>query len=140
MTSDNVPPTSSILPGLTGATADDAAPAPYVSHPRIVGPGLAARPGNGRKSGHLPVAGIGDHAMAARTVNRPRLGKKVAQGQRFAQLVFQSSTWIHRRVERLEMEPDGDCTRKLSVDFTLPAEFAVQGSTGSVLVPLSVVR
>lgn len=140
MTSDdNVPPTS-ILPGMTGTTAWGAAPAPHDSHPRIVGTELAARPGEGRRRGHLPVAGVSDHAMAARTVNRRRRGTKVAEGQRLAQLVFQSSTWIHRRVERLEMESDGDCTRKLSVDFTLPAELAVEGSTGSVLVPLSVVR
>ncbi|OHU08200.1 hypothetical protein BKG60_24710 [Mycobacterium syngnathidarum] len=52
----------------------------------------------------------------------------------------QKPTWIHRRVERLVVEGTGECTRCVSLDFTLPADCRIEGSRGKVLVPIGIVR
>lgn len=57
-----------------------------------------------------------------------------------ARLLFTSRTWMHRRVERYVVEPTSECTRYISVDFTLPAHLAVKGSYGRKLVPLGLMR
>lgn len=62
------------------------------------------------------------------------------RGQRLAELLLTSESWIHRRVERLEMEPTGECRRWVSVDFTLDLDLIVEGSQNRVLVPIAVMR
>lgn len=52
----------------------------------------------------------------------------------------QKPTWIHRRVERLIVEGTGECTRCVSLDFTLPADCRIERSHGKVLVPIGIVR
>ena len=57
-------------------------------------------------------------------------------GRNLVELIFRSPDWIHRRVERIEILPTGDCVHHHSLDITVPARSAVAGSKGRVLVPL----
>ncbi len=66
------------------------------------------------------------------------LGKE--EGQHFGALVLESNVWVHRRVERVVIEPTGECRRHISIDFTLPSEFAVPVHNERVLVPLGLMR
>jgi len=62
------------------------------------------------------------------------------QGEVLLDLMLQPQ-WIHRRVERLVIEDTGECTRYVSLDFTVPNWCRIPGSSDDrVLVPLGVVR
>lgn len=60
-------------------------------------------------------------------------------GQLVAQLLLDSRTWMHRRVESLRMDANGGTRLQVSVDFTLP-DPPVHRSKARVLLPLGFVR
>ncbi len=62
------------------------------------------------------------------------------EGETLVDLIFNPRAWIHRRVERIDILPGGDCLRHQSVDFTLPGESTISGSRDSVLVPIGILR
>lgn len=60
---------------------------------------------------------------------------------KMASLMLRSNTWIHRRVERIVVEPTSECTRYISIDFTVPETLTVAGSCeGTILIPLGLNR
>lgn len=61
-------------------------------------------------------------------------------GLKFGTLVLTSQEWVHRRVERFVIESSGECTRHISLDFTVPAGQEITVSENRVLVPLGLLR
>lgn len=63
------------------------------------------------------------------------------QGEVLIELIESQPQWVHRRVERLVIENTGECTRYVSLDFTVRADCRIRGSSDHrVLVPLGVLR
>src|SRR5664280_2579265 len=67
-------------------------------------------------------------------------GAELDIGGKLVELILGSQDWIHRRVEGLEILPNGDSLRRQSVDFTLPQDLAISGSKGRVLLPISLMK
>ncbi|KXP08833.1 hypothetical protein [Tsukamurella pseudospumae] len=67
-------------------------------------------------------------------------GSAISNGIKLGHLVLESDTWIHRKVERLEIVATGECVHRVSVDFTLPQRWALKGSKGAALVPVGAMR
>lgn len=61
-------------------------------------------------------------------------------GMRLNTLTAEPRTWVHRRVERIEILAAGDCIRHQSIDFTLPRHLAIPGSGDKVLVPITLMK
>ena len=77
------------------------------------------------------------------TIRRPRPGRDSVwssarrhRGDALAELVLDSHSWVHRRIDRLDLEPSGACRRHVSVDLTPPAAQVIPGSVGRICIPL----
>lgn len=57
---------------------------------------------------------------------------------RLFDLVTRPSDWIHRRIDRTDIEADGETTRRLSFDLTITRDAAIQRA-GGVVVPLTLI-
>lgn len=66
--------------------------------------------------------------------------ERLDRGEKLAELVLRPEEWVHRRVERIEVEPTGDCIRHVSLDFTLPDRYAICESEHRVIAPMGVLR
>ena len=73
-------------------------------------------------------------------INWPGLGDSPDRGRRIAALLFGAPLWVHRRVDSISLGSTGTTRRAISFDFTLPADLAVSGSDGRVLVPLALIE
>ncbi len=51
-----------------------------------------------------------------------------------------SHSWVHRRVDRLELESSGSLRRHVSVDLTPPARLGISGSKDRIQIPLGLAR
>lgn len=51
-------------------------------------------------------------------------------------LILRSQQWIHRRVDKLDLTEPGETRRSVSLDVTLPREWAIRVGTNQVAVPL----
>lgn len=58
------------------------------------------------------------------------------EGQKVLDLILRSQQWIHRRVDKLDLTAPGETRRSVSLDVTLPREWAITVGTGQVAVPL----
>ncbi len=61
-------------------------------------------------------------------------------GQKLIELVLGSEDWIHRQVERVDIQPTGDTVHRVSMDLTVPADLALAGSRGAVVVPVTLLQ
>ncbi|HEY5880037.1 MAG TPA: hypothetical protein VIU11_14090 [Nakamurella sp.] len=61
-------------------------------------------------------------------------------GQKLIELILGSEDWIHRQVERVDIQPTGDTIHHVSVDLTVPADLALTGSRGAVVVPVTLLQ
>jgi hypothetical protein len=66
--------------------------------------------------------------------------KELAAGERLSRLLVASPTWVNRRVDSLRLDADGSTRRFVSVDMTLPEEWAIDGGEETVLVPLGILE
>lgn len=62
-------------------------------------------------------------------------GEGLSEAARLFHLVISPPQWIHRRVDRTDLESDGETTRRISFDLTIPSEWAIE-SAGGVVAPL----
>jgi hypothetical protein len=62
-------------------------------------------------------------------------GRPLSDSARFYRLLTAPAEWIHRRVDRTELNPDGESTRRISFDLTIPAPWAITRD-GGLVVPL----
>jgi hypothetical protein len=58
------------------------------------------------------------------------------EGRRLFELLTRQGEWIHRRVDRTDLEPDGETTRRRSFDVTVRDDLAIERE-GGVVVPLT---
>jgi hypothetical protein len=70
-------------------------------------------------------------------VDRPT--SAAGDAARLFTLVTQQADWIHRRVDRVDLEEDGETTRRTSFDLTVPPEQAIV-RCGGLVVPLMLMR
>lgn len=59
-------------------------------------------------------------------------------GLKIFSLLTEQPHWIHRRVDRLHLESDGETTRHISFDFTVTEDLAVRRQ-GGIVLPLMLV-
>lgn len=89
----------------------------------------------------LALRGTGVGKPTATTGDAARAETSRSHGEALLELVENQPEWVHRRVERLVIEDTGECTRHVSLDFTVRPERRVPGSSDRrVLVPLGVLR
>lgn len=58
-------------------------------------------------------------------------------GRRLLALMASSQTWVHRRVESLRLDAEGQTRWHVSVDMTLPEDNAIAAGRGQVVVPIA---
>jgi hypothetical protein len=63
-----------------------------------------------------------------------------SDGQKLIELILGSEDWIHRQVERVDIQPTGDTIHNISMDLTVPVDLALAGSRGAVLVPVTLLQ
>jgi hypothetical protein len=63
-----------------------------------------------------------------------------SDGAKALELVLAQAEWTHRRVESLAFEANGETRRRVSWDFTVPAELTIQSSGDRVAIPLATLR
>lgn len=61
-------------------------------------------------------------------------------GRKALELLLTQSEWTHRRAETLSLEAHGETRQRISWDFTLPPELAIDASEARVAVPLATLR
>ena len=59
----------------------------------------------------------------------------LSDAARLFRLVTSQPEWIHRRVDRTDLESDGETTRRISFDVTIPSGWAIERD-GGVVAPL----
>ncbi|WP_420123308.1 hypothetical protein [Nakamurella sp.] len=64
----------------------------------------------------------------------------LADGRALIELILGSEDWIHRQVERVDIQPTGDTIHRISMDLTVPVDLALPGSRGAVLVPVTLLQ
>lgn len=64
----------------------------------------------------------------------------LTDGQKLIELILGSEDWIHRQVERVDIQPTGDTVHRVSMDLTVPLDLALPGSRGAVLVPVTLLQ
>lgn len=57
-------------------------------------------------------------------------------GRKVLDLILRSQQWIHRRVDKLDLTAAGETRRSVSLDVTVPKEWALVVGKGQVAVPL----
>lgn len=62
---------------------------------------------------------------------------ELSAGQKLIELILGSQDWIHRQVERVEIQPTGDVLHQVSLDLTVPPGLELPGSRGAVQVPVT---
>ncbi|PTT70798.1 hypothetical protein [Arthrobacter sp. HMWF013] len=62
------------------------------------------------------------------------------KGVALLNLILQSQTWVHRRVDALRLDSEGTTRRHVSIDMTAPGEFMIAGSEGRFILPLAVLE
>lgn len=60
----------------------------------------------------------------------------VDEGQKVLDLILRSQQWIHRRVDKLDLTAAGETRRSVSLDVTVPSQWAINVGKGQVAVPL----
>jgi hypothetical protein len=60
----------------------------------------------------------------------------VDDGRKVLDLILRSQQWIHRRVDKLDLTAAGETRRSVSLDVTVPKEWAIVVGKGQVAVPL----
>lgn len=65
----------------------------------------------------------------------PARADGLSEAARLFRLVTSQPEWIHRRVDRTDLESDGETTRRISFDVTTPSEWAIERE-GGVVAPL----
>lgn len=55
-------------------------------------------------------------------------------------MLLTSNFWIHRRVDSLRLDVDGDTRRFVSINFTLPQRFVIPGSGETAIVPFAIME
>lgn len=65
---------------------------------------------------------------------------ELSAGQKLIELILGSPDWIHRQVERVDIQPTGDVVHHVSLDLTVPPELALPGSRGAVIVPVTILQ
>jgi len=60
---------------------------------------------------------------------------RLSEAARLFHLVISQPHWIHRRVDRTDLESDGETTRRISFDLTIPSKWAIERG-GGVVAPL----
>ena len=63
-----------------------------------------------------------------------------SDGQKLIELILGSEDWIHRQVERVDIQPTGDTIHHISMDLTVPIDLALTGSRGAVVVPVTLLQ
>lgn len=64
----------------------------------------------------------------------------LSTGQKLTQLIIGSPSWVHRRVDTLELGAEGESRRKVSLDLTVPKTLAIAGSHDQMIVPLALIQ
>ncbi|MGO4230452.1 hypothetical protein AB4Y72_16510 [Arthrobacter sp. YAF34] len=67
-------------------------------------------------------------------------GNGLGTGARLTQLILGSQSWVHRRVDSLTLGVEGETSRSVSLDVTVPADWAISGSKGRMIVPLALIE
>ncbi|MFF2318197.1 hypothetical protein ACFVTE_18255 [Arthrobacter sp. NPDC058097] len=67
-------------------------------------------------------------------------GEGLSTGKKLTQLIIGSPSWVHRRVDTLELGAEGESRRKVSLDVTVPKNLAIAGSHGRMIVPLALIQ
>lgn len=67
-------------------------------------------------------------------------GQGLSTGQKLTQLIIGSPSWVHRRVDTLELGAEGESRRKVSLDLTVPETLAIAGSHNRMIVPLALIQ
>lgn len=70
----------------------------------------------------------------------PQPAMELSDGQKLIELILGSPDWIHRQVERVEIQPTGDAVHHVSLDLTVPPELALAGSRGAIVVPVTILQ
>ncbi len=78
--------------------------------------------------------------VPSRPQHPPLTETALTEGQRLIELILGSEDWIHRQVERVDIQPTGDAIHHVSVDLTVPAHLALAGSRGAVVVPVTLLQ
>lgn len=69
-----------------------------------------------------------------------RRRRRWSRGRKALELLLTQSDWTHRRAETMSLEAHGETRQRISWDFTLPKELAIDASKGRVAVPLATLR
>ena len=89
-------------------------------------------------------AGVGRptyaHPVPSRPPDLPVAEPVLTDGQKLIELILGSEDWIHRQVERVDIQPTGDTIHRVSMDLTVPAGLALAGSRGAVVVPVTLLQ
>ena len=80
------------------------------------------------------------HPVPTRSPDAPAAEPTRSDGQKLIELILGSEDWIHRQVERVDIQPTGDTVHNISMDLTVPVDLALPGSRGAVLVPVSLLQ
>lgn len=87
---------------------------------------------------------VGAHTYALPVPTRPpdavSAEPTLSDGQKLIELILGSEDWIHRQVERVDIQPTGDTIHTISMDLTVPVDLALAGSRGAVLVPVTLLQ
>lgn len=78
--------------------------------------------------------------MPTRPADAPAAEPSRSDGQKLIELILGSEDWIHRQVERVDIQPTGDTFHHVSLDLTVPPELALAGSRGAVVVPVTLLQ
>ena len=66
---------------------------------------------------------------------RKQRTRPLSEGARLYHLLTKQQSWIHRRVDRTDLNGDGETTRRISFDLTIPPEWAIERN-GGLMAPL----
>src|SRR5690349_17516327 len=128
-------------PAPADATAQDVT-IPARTFPRLIRFGPANRPA-GSPAWAIRVA-VGArtyaHLVPTRPLDAPADEPTRSDGQKLIELILGSEDWIHRQVERVDIQPTGDTIHNISMDLTVPVDLALAGSRGAVLVPVTLLQ
>ncbi len=78
--------------------------------------------------------------MPSRPQHPPAAEPALSDGQKLIELILGSEDWIHRQVERVDIQPTGDAIHHVSVDLTVPADLVLAGSRGAMVVPVTLLQ
>jgi hypothetical protein len=74
------------------------------------------------------------------TMTNSAKGEDLSTGKKLTQLIIGSPSWVHRRVDTLELGSKGESRRKVSLDVTVPKTLVIAGSHERMIVPLALIQ